>query len=245
MATTLIGIDCAVQPQNIGLAWGIFDEGKTSLEQVLLGSQGVSIAEIVAGWLEGFRSALLALDAPLGWPETLGAALHDHQAGQPIRGDPNDLFRRETDLFVKHMTGKQPLDVGADRIARTAQAALKLLDEIRVLIGKPIPLAWQAGAPTEVQAIEVYPAATLIVHGMHLRGYKLKDGREARQQIINNLGSQIDLLADTALLEESADALDAALCLLAGVDFLRGQVYAPEDLTLARKEGWIWVRKSG
>jgi predicted RNase H-like nuclease len=245
VATTLIGIDCAVQAQNIGLARALFEEGKTHLEQVLLGSQVVSIAEIVAGWLAVSRGALLVLDAPLGWPDALGSALHVHQAGLPIQGEPNDLFRRYTDRFVRGMTGKQPLDVGADRIARTAQAALKLLEEIRVLTGKPIPLAWQAGVSAGVQAIEVYPAATLIVHGMQMRGYKLKDGHDARKQIIRKLGKQIDLPAETALLEDSADALDAVVCLLAGVDFLRGEVYPPRDLALVRKEGWIWVRKSG
>ena len=245
MDTTLIGIDCAVQSQNIGLARGKFDEDKTCLEQVLRGRRGVSIAEIVVGWLVDSRSALLALDAPLGWPDALGDALHAHQAGRPIRGDPNDLFRRETDLFIKRMVGKQPLDVGADRIARTAQAALNLLDEIRRLTGEPIPLSWESGVPTGVQAIEVYPAATLIVHGMQMKGYKLKDDRDARKQIIRKLGEQIDLPADITLMEESADALDAVVCLLAGVDFLRGEVYAPRHPARSRKEGWIWVRKSG
>ena len=41
----------------------------------------------------------------------------------------------------------------------------------------------------------------------------------------------------------SDDALDAALCCTAAADFLRGNAFEPQDIDLARKEGWIWVRK--
>jgi hypothetical protein len=44
-------------------------------------------------------------------------------------------------------------------------------------------------------------------------------------------------------LESSDDALDAAICVLAGLDFLRGEVYKPKDFPLAKEEGWIWVRE--
>lgn len=35
------------------------------------------------------------------------------------------------------------------------------------------------------------------------------------------------------------DVLDAALCVVAGADFLAGNVAAPPDPERARKEGWI------
>ena len=38
-------------------------------------------------------------------------------------------------------------------------------------------------------------------------------------------------------MSESADALDAAVCILAGADFVRGSVQAPEDTALAMREG--------
>ena len=28
-----------------------------------------------------------------------------------------------------------------------------------------------------------------------------------------------------------------------GVDYLKGEVHLPKDLYLAKKEGWIWVKK--
>ena len=38
-----------------------------------------------------------------------------------------------------------------------------------------------------------------------------------------------------------ADALDAAVCVLAGRDFIRGHALSPPDLDEAKREGWIWV----
>ena len=64
--------------------------------------------------------------------------------------------------FIQQKLKKTPLDVGADRIARTAYAALHLLGSVRVQLHLSIPLAW---APTDISvvaAIEVYPAATLV-----------------------------------------------------------------------------------
>ena len=74
-------------------------------------------------------------------------------------------------------------------------------------------------------------------------GYKRVDGQEARRKLLSKIRGQIGLPADTSLLEESDYAIDAAVCVLAGADFLRGEVYEPRDLLLARKEGWIWVRE--
>lgn len=51
-------------------------------------------------------------------------------------------------------------------------------------------------------------------------------------------------MADESPLLANADVLDAALCCLAGADFLLGQATSPINPTLARKEGWIWVRES-
>jgi hypothetical protein len=44
-----------------------------------------------------------------------------------------------------------------------------------------------------------------------------------------------------ARMRASDHLLDAALCCLAAADFLRGDVISPDDLSLAEREGWIWV----
>ncbi len=246
MVTTIIGIDCAVQEENVGLALGSFDgRTKPRLEKVASGAEA-PIAETVCGWIANASSVLIALDAPLGWPAELGPALAAHRAGAPISVLPNQMFRRLTDRVVKDKIGKQSLDVGADRIARTAHAALDLLQNLREGSGKAIPLAWKPLGEAEVGAIEVYPAATLAAYQVDkaaISGYKQKDGQAQRQALLNLLEPHIALPDDRRLMVGNDDVLDAAICVLAGADFLRGPVIAPTDIETAEKEGWIWVRK--
>lgn len=243
MPTTIIGIDCATQAKRVGLALG-HDDGRTaSITQALLGSMVDSLVDTIATWLAPDIPTLLALDAPLGWPAGLGRELCQHQAGAPLHGEANHLFRRHTDRVVKRTTGKLPLDVGADRIARTAHAALALLQELRQRTGHPIPLAWQPELNPGIHAIEVYPAGTLAAYGVDARGYKKPESRAQRLALLRFLGEHLSLPQDCTLMEDNDDALDAALCVLAGLDFLRGRVMAPEDLLTAMKEGWIWIRR--
>jgi hypothetical protein len=197
---------------------------------------------MVRVWVESHSNVLLALDAPLGWPAPMGEELSTHVAGGPIRVARNEFFRRHTDIFVQRTTGKTPLDVGADRIARTAHWAVSFLSKLRASTNLPIPLAWSPDVQSGVHAIEVYPAATLLAYGASLKGYKSAGGDIERRAVLEILKRQI---ACSTQLDECAvnpDALDAAVCALAGVDFLRGQAIAPENLGLAVKEGWIWFK---
>lgn len=77
-----------------------------------------------------------------------------HQAGVALDEALGHLFRRETDRFIRATIGKQSLDVGADRIARTCHAALTILVELRELTGEPIPLALEPGAPAGAAGVE-------------------------------------------------------------------------------------------
>ena len=245
MSTSIIGIDCATQDKRVGLALGRDDGTTAAVTQVRLGSMVDAVAETIAAWAKPDQPTLLALDAPLGWTADLGQELHRHQAGAPLHGEANHLFRRHTDRLIKRATGKLPLDVGADRIARTAHAALALLQALRQCTGQPIPLAWQPELTPGIQAIEVYPAGTLAAYGIDARGYKRRDGRAQRLALLHFLGQHLSLPQDRTLMEENDDALDAALCVLAGLDFLRGRAMEPENLHTVRKEGWIWVRTFG
>ena len=47
---------------------------------------------------------------------------------------------------------------------------------------------------------------------------------------------------DASLVINDDDLLDAAVCVMAGGHFMRGQSMKPRDLNLAKKEGWIWVK---
>ncbi len=180
---TIIGIDCAAQPTNFGLACAHVERfGENCclrVSEVVRGhgkdNDFSEIVAIIRGWIEEDSApTLLALDAPLGWPCNLGKLLSDHQAGRPPlvngrRVSGHDLFRRHTDRFVAEFARKTPMDVGANTIARVARSALELLSKIKS-DGDAIPLAWnpetvKAGHVTvkagHVHAIEVYPDLTL------------------------------------------------------------------------------------
>jgi len=186
---TIIGIDCATQAQKTGLAVGTWDGTAVSLHTITLGQKKQSLAHTIASWLPANMPTLLAFDAPLGWPADLGNQIVNHNVGDPLPVPPNTLFRRETDRRIWQRTSKLPLDVGADRIARTAHAALALLADLRQLTQEPIPLVWEPQLKHKVSAIEVYPAGTLkmLLAPMRVPSYKGKDGGNGRSSILNHL----------------------------------------------------------
>jgi len=238
---TIIGVDCATDPKNVGLARGVWQKGSLQITDVTNG-QLHSPEEIVGEWISDSERSLLALDAPLGWPQDFGKTLAEHIAGLPLQEEANQFFRRETDRFVQRTFGKVPLDVGADRIARTAWSALQFLGTLSELTGIVIPLARDDDF-SGVTAIEVYPAGTLRASQVQSSAYKRSDQVEARKRILAWLAKEAVLPDDLSLPLADADALDAMLCVLAGADFLAGKAHPPSDLSLAQKEGWIWIRK--
>ncbi|MEM8944502.1 MAG: DUF429 domain-containing protein [Planctomycetota bacterium] len=241
MAATIVGVDCAVQPTKVGLALAEIDNNSVRvLDTRKCGASQLPI-DVIFQWHIQTPISLLALDAPLGWPAAMADSLSDHQAGGSVEAEPNALFRRATDIEIHRRLKKQPLDVGANFIARTAKAALDLIAQLRHLTAEPIPLAWTAEIPSMTSAIEVYPAATLRVHGLPLVRYKETAQREARQQMLHALPHWFDASAGREAAIESADTLDAILCLLAAADFCRGRAIPPADQPTAQKEGWIWA----
>ncbi len=242
----VIGVDCATQPRNVGLALCSFTHGGPRVEEVVIGKSWPSIDEQVGRWLS--ETTLIALDAPLGWPEPLSEALVDHLAGEELWSNANRLFRRTTDDVVAKALGKRPLDVGADRIARTAHTALGLIGRLRDAHRLPIPLAWEPGWVQGVAAIEVYPAGTLASRALPYSGYKGAGSKVTalRERIVGAVVEEMKLDARaTDAMIQSDHVLDAVLCALAGCDFLQGTVMLPDDLELARREGWIWVQGVG
>jgi len=242
MTIHIIGVDCATENSKVGVARGSLDRGVARIDEVVVCDKDRSAADYIASWISSTDPVLLALDAPLGWPQPLGVSLASHRAGDELFVAPNDIFRRATDRFTQRTLGKTPLDVGADRIARTAHAALRVLGELRRRLGQPIPLAWSPELTAGISAIEVYPAATLGVWGIRASRYKNPDQVDERREIIAALRPHFVLPADVTVLEHNADALDAAVCLLCAKDFLLGHASPPDDLSVAAVEGWIWTR---
>lgn len=179
----IIGIDCAAQPSDFGLARGRIRGGRLEVVEVTKGvgkdNCFADLADQVQRWIAGGDAdpparTLIALDAPLGWPIHMTRALHDHRAGaslaHPYEDDPgernpgNHLFRRHTDRFLAEKFPGAPLDIGADRIARVARSALELLGRVGDTEGGPSapPLLWDPGHLDQLGAIEVYPRLTLL-----------------------------------------------------------------------------------
>jgi predicted nuclease with RNAse H fold len=246
MKTVLIGIDAATVREKCGYAIGeLIDDVLHVKSAGVLKSKHCpdALAAYVMPELVESQRVLLAIDAPLGWPAAAGVSLSAHLAGQVLKCAPDQLFHRATDEFVFKKQGRRPLEVGANLIARTAHAALKLLEDIRQKSGYSIPLVWTLGFDG-MGAIEVYPAASLRAWGVDFKGYR--DSRDSRARLLKGLDRRIYMpptLSEIVL--GSVDALDACLCALAACDFLAGAVWEPEDPKVAPKEGWIWFRRGG
>lgn len=238
---TIIGVDCATDPKKVGLARGIWQTDQLKITDITSGKNRPPV-DIIYDWMKTAQEkCLLALDAPLGWPENFGRILADHMAGVPLQEEPNQFFRRETDRFVHQEFGKMPLDVGADRIARTALSALSLIGNLEQKLNAQIPLVWDTNF-NQYGAIEVYPAGTLHASKIPSSAYKELGQRNVREEILTWLSNDLNLPSDLSLPLENADMLDAIICVLSGENFLSGNSRPPLDLAQARKEGWIWVK---
>ena len=273
----IIGIDCATEPQKIGIARAIHRketpvqiEWAGTVPKPSDGKWWRAVVERIACWIGHAQKqqtpVLLALDAPLGWPDEMRRVLPSHVAGAlPVldgatfpspekeKEHRDFMFSRHTDRVVQCKV-KKPIDVGAEKIARAAHASLYLLHSIREHTGKDIPLAWTPRCVTAVQAIEVYPAATLESHGVSSIGYKgdsdekRKDGKtkgEIRGERLFELRAKVEIpekIVPSAI--QTDHAFDAVICCLAAVDFLNGSVIPleAEQRFRAEREGWIWVR---
>ena len=263
----IVGLDCAAQPERFGVAIARLTPGASLCwTDARRGRRGESIAEYVAAALARERARagpdlsvggdlLVALDAPLGWPAALGPALASHRAGECLDWGPNQLFRRHTDDVIREQLGLRPLEVGADRIARAAVEALRVLGELRRLLEADLELptssrffvADRAEASRRAgrsAAIEVYPAAVLTALGLPSRMYKRPDQEAVRARILSALEHRgyAELPPEmhaTALAQP--DVLDAVLCICSALEFLQRRVIEPEQDANLAQEGWAWV----
>ncbi len=245
---SIIGINCATQPAKTGLVHARYENKSINLVSylnagsiddysVLPDHRWYPLVKKCQGWIGDQERVLFCMDSPLGWPNTMREMLQKHEAGEFIGLEAKNLFNRTTDLFIDETIQKRPLEIGANLIARTAVAALELLTSLRMMLRKDLPLLWEQGPLKDSGVIEVYPTATLI--GRVGAGTKLtfKTRTDILLPILEmDFGLEsIDLLATS-----DSHLLNAALCVLAGVDFIEKRCHEPQDLSSAKKEGWIW-----
>lgn len=238
----LIGLDAASDFAKFGYALGHYEDGRVRIKRaglVKTPGEANALVSIIAPELCVASKALIAIDAPLGWPAALAAELSGHRAGEAFGSRKDAMFHRATDSYVRNLIKKNPLEVGADKIARAAHSALAALQCLRVETGMAIPLAW-GNDFAGMAAIEVYPAGSLKSRGLPDSKYKKPEQSDVRHVIANSLVNEIDDLAIFA--DGNADVFDACLCLVAAKDFCDGLAEPPFDHLLAQQEGWIWVR---
>lgn len=240
----LVGLDAASDFTKFGFALGQYEDGRVGIiEAGLIKTKDDpnALLSSVAPKIKSADKALIAIDAPLGWPKSMAEALQTHEAGQVISKSKDAMFHRETDRVIHRRLAKKPLEVGADKIARAAHSALGALQMLREATGEGIPLAWSRNFSSSA-AIEVYPAATLKARGLPHAGYKDEEQIDTRSKIVTGVRNEIEGL--DKYLEGSADIFDACLCLIAVKDFVEGLAEAPARMETARREGWIWVRSA-
>ena len=257
----IIGWDAAVAPRNNALVLAEVDRGRDGA--VLLQVKELvqpENAEELSGTLFRWCSdeappPMLCVDSPLGWPAALGPALVEHRAGEAIKTQANTLFRRFTDRELRRRLGKTPLDVGADRIARTALAVLSTLGGLRERLARPPVVVLDVEASLdgggEIPVLETYPAGWFASERIKTRGYRPAEARERRAQLLAN---SCDVLKGRGILvsppsgmgafAKRADDLDALVCVFAGLDVLLGLVPGPpqDHWDMVSVEGWIWCK---
>lgn len=99
----IIGIDCATEGAKTGLVLAVLDNGELRIDQATVGRHRCP-RSIVLEWLTDSDDAtLLAIDAPLGWPEPLVTSLTSHTAGARIAGRPGAQPPRLADLSRRNL----------------------------------------------------------------------------------------------------------------------------------------------
>jgi hypothetical protein len=234
MAKALIGFDCAVKPENVGLILAEYVSGFAVVKECWGYEKGGLLPEgQILKWMSAYQEGIIAMDAPLGWPVDLGAQLDSHKAGKFIPTLSDTLFMRLTDRDMQSRFNKRPLSVGADKIARTALSAVQMLNQLRRKSNNSLPLAWCPSAKGW-NVIEVYPAVTKLAHGV------LKNG-------VGLIGLPINVECPQHIWKDGliGHALDALFCIVAGADFLNDDAKPPEHWQMMQvyKEGWIWVKE--
>jgi hypothetical protein len=241
--TTVVGIDMATEPSKTAVSIARPSRAGLMVATTFVPRSQEDLVERIAAETAASARVLLAVDAPLGWPAALSAILAAHRAGSPISCERDAFFARATDHFVAREVGKSPLAVGSNYIARTAHAALAMLEQLRRQHGCSLQMAWEPGFDGHEAVIEVYPAGTLASRGLPASGYKKPGQRVERERILRAVREEIGVGVSEEMVVASDHVLDSLLCTLAGADFLEGRCLAPADLDLAAKEGWIWVMR--
>lgn len=237
----VVGLDLAASPVTTGVVvlepvsagrWRARPEGPPADDDRLV--------ELARG------AIAIGVDAPLGWPDGFVDAVTRHHALGRWSGtvDRSSLTHRVTDHRTKSTVGRLPLSVSADLLGvvamRCALLQRRWADEV-----------WGSPAPRDGSGLlaETYPAAAFAAWGIACRGYKARqrpvEATAVRESIVHALAQRSDSWLELGDVEHacvtSDHVLDALVCALVAVAVRAGSTSAPgpDELAIARREGWI------
>lgn len=229
-----LGIDLAGQPAGTAACAIEWQPGTAIVRSVACGLTDADLLGAIG------TASRVGIDVPLGWPESFVAfvAAH-HHAGRLPETPLSDLRYRDTDRFVRGLTGRWPLSVSSDLIAVPAFRAARLLSALAAR-GEAVDRSGSG------KMVEAYPAAALKRWGFDAVGYKKKKGRERRAALFQALESRASawLKLDPAMRSACCDRDDALDALVAAVIARAATVglcepIPPESRARAAIEGWI------
>jgi hypothetical protein len=189
----------------------------------------------------------VGIDAPFAWPTEFVDAVAAHRArGEwPVDYKHERLIFRATDRFVRDELGRRPLSVSTDRIGVTAMRCARLLADVGEERGRRLDLTGRD------RVVEVYPGAALAVWIPGAHRYRGRRGTEARKGVLAELARAAPWFRPGADVETrclaSDHALDALLAAMVTRSAALGRTHPPppDQLELARVEGWIHVPRAG
>jgi predicted nuclease with RNAse H fold len=180
----------------------------------------------------------IGIDAPFGWPEAFVEAVANWTLDLWNEEERDRLRFRETDRVVCQHAELWPLSVSSDRIALPAMRAMALLRRHKV----------QDRSGGDGRFFEVYPAGSLHLWGLPWKGYKQKGAKCAalRKEILGEICKRLPWLDVPDSYAESSDALDALVASLTARAAKQGLTDKPkpDQLAVARREGWIHLPTS-
>lgn len=88
----MIGIDCAAQEKDVGLARAVWNGHRTEVTELAKGGQGLAVVKIIREWIGDSTTTLLALDAPRCRPRLcdLQTRMDPRAAGQTAQSGAGD-----------------------------------------------------------------------------------------------------------------------------------------------------------
>jgi predicted nuclease with RNAse H fold len=241
------GLDLSAAKERtaaVAISWR-GDGATVAAPAVALGDEELVRRLAAADWI--------GIDAPFGWPAGMVEAVSDYAAFGRWPALDKDAFRwRRTEVFARETilaeTGKKlwSMSVSADRLGLTARRTAQLREHAFESSGVRFD---RSGAD---RVAEVYPSGALLLWGIERGAYKTSQDpsrREAesgaRAELVAALEAKAPWLGWAPDAREacvqSDDALDALLAALIARAAALGLTFSPppEDLELARQEGWI------